>query len=308
MANAAFFEQLEQKINILLTSKKYQEAFDLCKDCLAKHPQEGRFLKLKEEIEQAVSDENEKIVMEKLDALRPLWKEKKYAEILRNLKDLLKIDPENSKLKDLYLEAETAYRKQFEKSQKEYNKQQNERLSELLKNNPEQLAEELFVLEKENPGNKNVRALTGEFRSKLILKKIKDKRALLDSEKYADIEHFLQELSRIDDTSTQVKELAQEIKNRKFQSSLIESKEFVYSGEKSLDTLMKLKKFDKVIRAANEILQVDKKNSYVRSILNTATAKYFTQLKNLAADAIIQNFPALKSEYLQDKSKFVKIW
>lgn len=307
MPNFAFFDQLEQKINILMTDKKYREAFNLCKDCILKYPEESRFLKLKDKIEKAVIEQNEKVIKDKLDALKPLWKEEKYAEILKNLKELLKIDPNNSKLKDLYQEAEIAYRKQFEKSQEEFNKRQSDRLTELLNIYPDKLIEELFILEKENPSNQNVKILVADFRDKLIAKKIKDKEELLNSEKYDDIENFIQGLLKIDKSNKQIQKISQKVKAGKFQTSTTQAKEFVYGGDKYLDTLMKLKKYDKVIKVAGEVLQVDKNDQYAKNILEIAKRKYFKQLKNLAADSIIKNLPDLKTEYLKDKSGFIKL-
>lgn len=307
MPNFAFFDQLEQKINILMTDKKYRDAFILCKDCILKYPEENKFSKLKNQIERAVMEQNEKVIKDKLDTLKPLWKEEKYAEILKNLKELLRIDANSSKLKNLYQEAEIAYRKQFERLKTEFNKRQNKRLAELLNNHPDQLIEELFILEKENPNNQNVSILVADFRNKLIAKKIKDKEQLLNSEKYEDIDHFIQELLKIDKLNKQIQEVSQRVKARKFESAITQTKEFVYSGGKYLDTLMKLEKYDKVIKVASEVLQVDKNDRYARKILNTAIRKYSNQLKNLAADSIIKNFQNLKAEYLQDKGKFIRL-
>lgn len=290
-----------------MTDKKYREAFNICKDCIFKYPEEGRFAKLKDRIEKAVVEQNEKVIKDKLDTLKPLWKAEKYSDILISVKELLRIDPTNSKLKDIYQEAEIAYRKQFERLQLEFNKKQNERLAELLNTNANQLIEELFVLEKENPNNQNVRILVADFRDKLIAKKIKDKKELLNSEKYSDIDHFLQELTNIDKFSKRIQEVSQQVKARKVETATIQAKEFVYSGGKYLDTLMKLGKYDKVIKAASEVLQVDKNDQYAKSTLKTAKRKYSNQLRNLAANAILKNLPILKSEYLKDKSKFIKL-
>ena len=59
MPNFAYFDQIEQKINFLLTEKKYREAFNLCKETLVQYPEETRFQKIKNKIEEAVSEEVE---------------------------------------------------------------------------------------------------------------------------------------------------------------------------------------------------------------------------------------------------------
>ena len=307
MPNFAYFDQFEQKINVLLTEKKYRDAFNLCKEILLKYPEEKRFIKIKEKIEEAVSEENERIIKEKLEGLNPLWKEEKYSQILRTLKELLQVDPNSLKMKKLYQEAEILYRKQFEKFQEDFNKKQNRRLTDLLDNNPLILMEELYILERENPNNESVKKLVADFRDKLIAKKIREKEELLNSTKYDVIENFIQELIKIDKGNGRIQELEKQIKKRKFSTETDQTKEFVYSGEKHLDTLMKLKKYDKAIKVANEILTIDKNNVPVKRILEKANGKYLNQLRNLAAASILDHFQELKTKYSQDKSNFIKL-
>lgn len=307
MASFAYYEQLEQKINFLITEKKFKEAFSLCKDCIKQFPTESRFSKLINKIEEAVEEENEKIIKDKIEAMKPLWKEEKYLEILRILKDLLRLAPNNSKLRNLYLEAEESYKKQFEKLNEKFNKEQHKRLDEILKNNSGQLTEELYILEKENPGNQNVKNLVLEYEDKLIAKKIEDKKELINSNKYDVIENFLDELRKINKLNKRIQDVEVEIKSRKLEGEIVQTKEFVYGGEKHLDTLVKLEKFDKAIKAAEEILKVDPQNISAKEVLTFSKKKYKNQLRGLAADSIINDFQNLKIEYDQDKSKFIKI-
>lgn len=307
MANFAYFDQLEQKINFFLTEKKYKEAFNLCKEAILQYPNESRFLKIKNKIEQAVEDENEKIIEEKLEQIKPLRKQEKYLEILKIIKELLSASPNNSKLKSLYAETEIAYRKQYEKLKREFHKRQEERLSEILKNNPGQLLEELFILEKENPGNQDIKKLVTEFEDKLIAQKIADKKELLESGKYDVIENFLDELRKINKLNTRIQDVEQQIKSRKLEGQIVQSKEYVYSGEKHLDTLMKLGKFDKAVQVCEEILRVNPNDQLAMEILTKAKKKYLRQLKYQTADSITKNYPELKSDYAKDKSKFIKL-
>ncbi|MBI5753835.1 hypothetical protein HZA40_01680 [Candidatus Peregrinibacteria bacterium] len=307
MANFAYFDQLEQKINFFLTEKKYKEAFNLCKEAIVLYPDEGRFVKIKNRIEQAVESENEKIIQEKLDQIKPLWKEEKYLEILKILKALLAGSPNNNKLKNLYLKGENAYRKQYEKLKEEFKNQQRKRLNETLEKNPGQLLDELFTLEKENPGNQEVKNIVLEMEDKLIANKIAGKKELLESNKYDVIENFIDELRKIDKFSRRIQDLEQAIKTRKLEGEITQTKEYVYGGEKYLDTLMKLEKFDKAIQVCEEILKVNPNNQLAKEILEKAEEKYHRQVKYQTAEAILKNYPTLKTEYKQDKNKFIKL-
>lgn len=307
MANFAYFDQLEQKINLLISERKLKEAFNLCKDAILKYPSETRFNKIKTKIEEAVEEENQSIIQDKLEKIKSLWKEEKYLEILKILKELILAAPNNTKIKSLYAEAEEAYRKQYQALRARFVREQESRLTEVLNKNPEQLLEELYILEKENEGNVDVKKLVNEFQDKLIAKKIKDKNELLLSNKYDVIDNFIEELRKIDKLNPRIQAITQAVKERKLQGEVVQKQEYLYSGEKHLDTLLKLGKYDKVIKAAEEILSVDTNNMAVQNILATAKHKYSQQLKNLTAESIEKNYQTLKQEYDSDKSKFIKL-
>jgi hypothetical protein len=74
-----------------------------------------------------------------------------------------------------------------------------------------------------------------------------------------------------------------------------------------LDTLVKLKKFDKAMKAAEEILKVDPENKEAKEVLEDSAGKYKDQVKDLAVDSINKNLQGLKTEYDKDKTKFIKI-
>lgn len=307
MANFAYYDQLELKINSLVNDRKFKEAFSLCKESILQYPDETRFIKIRERIEKAVEEENERIIKDKIEAIKPLWKEEKYIEILGILKNLLAASPNNSKLKNLYLDAEQSYKKQFEKLNEKFIKEQHKRLDGILETNPNQLTEELYILAKENQGNQNVKNLVEEYEEKLIDKKINEKKELINSNKYDVIENFLDELRKINKFSNKIKEVESQIKARKLEGEIVQTKEFVYGGEKYLDTLVKLKKFDKAMQAASEILKVDPQNAAAKEVFINSEKKYKEQLKYLAADSINKNFESLKAEYEKDKTKFIKI-
>ncbi len=307
MANFAYYDQLELKINSLLNDRKFKEAFSICREAILQYPNETRFEKIKERIEKAVEEENENIIKNKLEEIKPLWKEEKYLEILKILKNLLAASPNNSKIKNLYLDAEKSYRKQYEKLNEKFNKDQRIRLDSILKENPSRLTEELYILTKENSGNQIVKTLVAEYEEKLIAKKIEDKRELINSNKFDVIESFLDDLRKINRFSKKIQEIESQIKSRKLEGEIVQTKEFVYGGEKYLDTLVKLKKFDKAMKAAEEILKVDPENKEAKEVLEDSTGKYKDQVKDLAVDSINKNLQGLKTEYDKDKTKFIKI-
>ncbi|MEK7126516.1 MAG: hypothetical protein AAB848_00260 [Patescibacteria group bacterium] len=303
----AFFRQAEQNIVQLIHEKKYKEAYSFAKQFLERFPHEKTFIKLKEQIEEAVEEENESLVNEKLQNLKPLYKEEKYEEILKGLKELLILSPNSSKLQKLYQEAQIKYQNQVAVSQEKFEKKQRARLDELLKTNETLLIEEIFLLETQNSDVPRIRKLAQEYRDKVIEKKIKEKGELIYSDKYDAIANFLEQLRHIDKENPRIAEIENITGGKKLTNQSEQKSEYIYAGQTHLDTLMKLKKYDKVMTAAEEILKTDPNNETAKNLLEEATQLFFAQTREESIDSINKNLPALKQEYKEDKTKFTTI-
>lgn len=307
MSDAAYFEQLELKINHLVNEEKYKEAYLLCANFLEKFPDEERFVNLQKKIEKKVEEKNAEIVEKKIKELKSKYKEGKYVEILQEIKKLFIIAPENKKLTEFQQTVQYAYRKQIDALQKNFNKQQNERLTKLFNENPDKLLDEIFQLEFNNQGNNDIKKLADIFKKKVIERKIKEKKDLLNSDKFDAIENFIKELKKIDANNPEIHEIENTIKKRKHNSQIDTTTEFVYKGENYLDTLMKLGKYDKAIQTAEEVLKIDSGNKIIKKFLKKAKSKFFTQTKNETIKEIHENLPQLNKDYQKDKNKFISI-
>lgn len=307
MSESAYTKQLEKKAIALTTEGKYQEAYNLCTKVLNEDPGLKSFQRLKKRIEQAAGEENEKLIKRKLKEQKALWKEKKYPEILISLKELLRIAPNDKKIKKQYAKAQKAYLRETEKKKAEFKKKTAEKLENILEYRPEDFLEEMVSMEMKNPGNETIIELGKIFRGKLIEKKIKEKEALLGSDKFEAIENFISELEKIDERHPAAKKLKKEVARRKHEKATNEREEFVYGGAKHLDTLMKLKKYDKAMQVAKEILAAKGEDKLAKKTLKKAKRKLFNQSKNLCSQDILERKDGLKKEYLGNKSKFIRL-
>lgn len=302
-----YFDQLEQNVRLLLSEEKFREAYKICIEAINKYPEENKFLKLKEKIENAVEEKNEKLIKKKIEEINHFWKEEKYGEILKELRLLLQIGPNNKHLKSLIVDAQEKYEKQIKVLQIEFEKNQTEKFEKLLEEDENQLIQELLLLERSNPQNKLVQSITTEFRDKLIKKKIKEKEDLIYSDKFSDIKSFIDQLKKINDANKEIFELEKFIKERQLGTQVEEQNEFLYKSEEHLFTLMRLKKYDKAVKVAEEILELDKNNKKVFKMLKEAEACLFKQTRNESINTIQKNLPELHAQYLKEPDKFIKI-
>jgi hypothetical protein len=76
------------KIKTLMEEERWQEAHRACIELLRFDPDNIKTIRLKNKIEKNVKNINVKAIEDDLESLKPLWKEKKYKEILEHLKGL----------------------------------------------------------------------------------------------------------------------------------------------------------------------------------------------------------------------------
>lgn len=302
-----YFQQVKQNVLLLISQKKYREANELNNKLLKKYPDEDIFLELKEKIEAEVKLENETLIERKLSEIEKSWDQKKLPQIIKTLKDLLKISPGNSKIQQQLKKAQEDYREFVEKIETEFQKQKNTRFTKLLNENIPQLISEIYEMENANPQNSEIKNLATLFKDKIITRKIEEKNELIYSEKYQAIEHFIDSLRTIDEKNPRIIKLVKSIKERQHQSQTEQKNEFIYSGEKQIDTLMKLKKYDKAMKAAEELLKIVPLNKNVLATLEESKNFLFSQTRDQAITQIILESKNSKEEYLKNKEKFLKI-
>lgn len=307
MADNPYFSQIKQNIISLMSDKKYKQAYELCVNILSKFPDETLFVNLKEKIEKEVEEENNSLIDQKLEESKKLMNNKKYQEALTLLVPLLKLSPNNKKLKNIIVDAQGKYKEEIDKLQTKFEQTKRKEFLELFEKDENKLTSELFFLEASNSTNIRIMNIVKEFRDKLIEKKIKEKEEMIYSDKFDAIYNFIEQLKKIDKTNKRVLDLEEMIKMRQHENQIGQKDEFVYQGENYLSTLMKLKKYDKAIKVANEILSVDKDNKKIQEILKTAENNFFNKSKEEVIDLILGNSNNTKTEYTSDKSKFTKI-
>ncbi len=307
MSDKAFFTQVEQNIEIMISEGKLKDAYEKCKGYLSEYPDEDVFIDLMRKIEDRVEEKNNKLIKGKIDEVKPLWAKNDYVGILNKLKPLLEIGPNNTKLKGLIQKAQEEYRDEVEQLQKNFKEQNEEKLNKLLKNDEKGLLEELFAMEKNSPGNKQVLEMTKRYRDILIKMKIDGKEDLIYSEKFEDIAHFISQLKRIDKDSKRINDLEGGLRLRQHGTQVEEKDEYIYKSYTHLDTLMRLGKYDKATRVAEELLAVDKSNKKLLEIKKKAERKVNIKSREDAINSIEENLPALKKDYKADKTQFIKI-
>lgn len=302
-----YFDQVERNIKSLIGEQKFKEAYSLVKQLLAKYPGDKDAENLKKLVEKEVVASNQRLIDSKMPGLKKLFSEKKFPELVKECKALLKFDPDHKELVSLMNKAIKQYQEETSESLKNIEDSSRKMLEKLLSENPDRLVDELFSLDKAYAGNEVMKNVTSEYREKLIERLINEKEDLIYSDKFEAIDSFVKRLENISPTSQRVKDLKEMLRVLRHEAQTNDKREFLYKGGKHLQTLLRLKKFDKALQVAEELLEVNPNDKFARKVCNVARKKLYGVTRNDCVQLLLDHREEWQKELQSTPNSFVKI-
>ncbi|HMR01200.1 MAG TPA: hypothetical protein PKA32_02310 [Candidatus Gracilibacteria bacterium] len=297
-----------QRIKNLIEHEKWQEAHRACLEILRYDPENLQVIRLKNKIEKAVQKVNKRAINEDIQKLKPLWKEKNFQKLLDHLKELRPYRKQHKALDHFISKVDKAYAKAYAENQKEYFEAEMKNIQKLLEQKEYQkaiLAAQKLRITKYH--EKDVKRLILKIKNEWIAHEIADNKKLLESDKYEDALLKAQQIKKIDPESEKIKHLIKTTKDKYQRHKVVEQRDFIYKGLEKTRTLMQLKKFDKALQAASEILDVDPENKKAQYMFQVAKRKALKNDNRALRRQMKKSKKELKEEYKKDKSKFIKI-
>ena len=297
-----------ERIMSLIADEKWRDAHRACLEILRFDPDNIKIIKLKSKIEKNVQKINRKAIRDDLDKLDPLWKEKRYEELLVHLKELEPYIIDYPQLKNIIIKAETGYKKQFSSQQEAYYQGEKETVKKLIdqKNYQEALksAEKLKNLGLHEDEMKKV---ISSIHKSWIQSEIEKSSALLNSEKYEDILLFYQGLLHIDSNSDVVKKKIEATKKVYEKKKIEQKRETLYKNFEKMRTLFQLKKYDKALEVAQENLAIDPYNKNILKFMKQAKGKEEKAVFKELARQIKSSYRLMKEERKKNKKDFIRL-
>ncbi|MBU1151511.1 hypothetical protein KJ632_01635 [Patescibacteria group bacterium] len=307
MPTSFFLRDSIKKVEELILSKQHREAYSLCNNLLRQYPEDEILNKLKLTIEKQAKLKNAQVVKSKLEKTKNLIKEGKTEEALKTIKAIKLLAPENKEVKVMENKLKLTYLKEKDKDIATFIQIEQKKLDKLLREDLEQLHQEVIKIENKNHGIPEIQQLTDKYKALIISEKIKRKSELLKSLKFRDIYNFIGQLKKIDEQSPLVKKLEEETKKRNKREFELNKKEYSFVGETHIDTMYKMGNYLKCIQAAKEILSIDPENSNAENYLKKAENALFSQEQDITIDQIVKNQENLKAQYKKDKNYFFNL-
>jgi hypothetical protein len=149
--------------------------------------------------------------------------------------------------------------------------------------------------------------ITRDFKSLLIKRKIDENRELIYSDKFSAIHNLIIQLKKINPEDSQIKKLELATKGNKHLDQTAKKDDFVYGAVQHLDTLMKLKKFDKAMQVAKEILEINPQHTSVKNTYKKARKAFYNQTRDLSIDQIKSAHDQELASEQKNPEKYVQV-
>lgn len=301
-------EDIFGKIKTLMLEGQWLAAHRACLEVLRFDPENIEAIRLKNKIEKEVQKINRKAIEDDLKSLDPLWKEEKYEDLLFNLKKLDPYIADYPALKKIMIKAENGYKKQQWTKQQAFYLQELASIQELIAKKEFReagiRAEKLLIL---GIHTNEINKLIDKIKTEWINYQIEQNQGLLNSEKFEDILLFYQGLLIIDSKSAKILKLINVIKKQYQQSKIEQKREYIYQGLEKIKTLYQLKKYEKALEGAKEILDIDPSNHEAKIFYLKAKKITDNTIDNDLIAQIKTAQKKLEPEYKANKKDFIKI-
>jgi tetratricopeptide (TPR) repeat protein len=297
-----------KKIKYLIKRNNLKEAYNLCNKLLINFPENWTLQKLQKKIEKIVFKQNLKAVKNDLKKLKPLWEEKKYPQLINELK----------KLKN-YVPGYMPLEKQIEKATNCYIKYQIQEQKKLLKNHIESIQKYISNKEYEKaislckkillkiPNHRKILELLQKSRALLIDKKIHENENLLNGNDFEKIKDFLESLLKIDPNSLKLKKMLKKASKRENLSLELAKKDYTFKSFEHIKILYQKKKYDKTIKALNELLAFEPNNEQFLSFLEKAKKALNKQVDQEVVKEVIFLQKKFNEQRKNNPQNFIKV-
>ena len=297
-----------QAIQDAMKDEQWVKAYQICLEVLRSDPENLKVINLKNQIEKNVKKANQQAIEDDIKQLEPLWKEKKYAELLEHFKQLEPYMKDFPKLRTLILKAKKLYEEELSQGLEQKYQGELARINELLK--AKNFKEALFAAEKLREMDihyPDVKKLQAKVRADWIDTEIEANKILLSGEKYENILLFYQKLLKIDPDSVKVKNLIEQTQKTYGSTRRDDKKEFLYKALEQMHTLYQLKKYEKTVQVCAEILAIDPDNKMVQDFQKKSEKKAQNVINKEVIEQILTNQKGLADEAKANPGEFIKI-
>ncbi|MEK7528901.1 MAG: hypothetical protein AAB592_03970 [Patescibacteria group bacterium] len=303
-----YIQNGHKTIRNLISHRDLQRAYQACRELLKFDPQNKTTLDLFRDVEEEIMELNLNKVRQDIKNTRHLWDEGKYEELLQVYNRLYAYAPHDEELLELIQRAE-------EKIGDTKNKERNAFVTQAISVIERVITEKRFgeaiqaarELMEIAPRNETVVRLLKKAKDLLIEQKLKEHERVVDSGNYTQALELYESLLKIDDKNDKIIGLVADARRHLTEKESVERRMNINEGTARIKELFKNAEYEKVMRACDDILNIDSKNFTAN--LYKQKAKDTIEMENDSAvfNKMKEKLPEIRKAYAENQASFVRI-
>jgi tetratricopeptide (TPR) repeat protein len=307
MANLSV-NDFEEELKKYLENEEWAKAYKICLEILRVNPENIKFIKYKNQIEDEVKKINIKAIKLELKKIEPLLIAKKYEEYLTALHPLQSYYGDYPELAQIVVNAKKLYEEEVENKQKQFITEQISKIQNVFNHGDYEIA--LASAEYLVTNNKSVKEISKfyeELKNSLIDIKLNSNQQLLNSAKYEDIIIFLTKLKRLNPKSKKVDKLIEKTKKIYQKYRLENRKDYIYKTIEEIKTLYLKRKYDNAKELLERIIEIDPNNPAIKQLNKKCVQKIIKNMNKTIREQILNNYEHYKIDKILNKESYIKI-
>lgn len=286
----------------------YMSALKACEDLLRVNPYHRGAIQTLRNIQTKIEKSNAEKVDRDIESTMPLWKQGKYDELRTIYGKLYAYAPEHKKLRSLIIKLQETVSSETQKQQNEVKQKAIAAIENLLtQKNYDDAITATQELSEFFPLDKDVEKIGTKVRYAKIDSEITSNPQFQNTADFMAAEAFYEGLLKIDPTHPEVKKLLQQTREHDTRARVLDSKIHLNESFDRMKKLWENQEYEKVIQAAEEILQQNEGNLTARMYRSKAHSTLLRESDALEVKQLKAHWQQLGEEYTKNPSSFAKI-
>lgn len=308
MKKEKYIRQGIESAKILIKNRNYSKAIELIVELLETEPNQKMCIKLLFEVKRKWNKEKKRIVKESLRRIEPLWKQKKYNDLLRIYRSLNEFYPDYRKTEKGLEKLKTIFNKRRQIEEKKFLQKGWTKISELWKEkNYKDTIKACNEYLEIDPSDVRVIKIDSKARKKYIDKKLEMGKNLLERKDYRNLLNLYEKLLRIFPEYSKLHKLI--FKCKIFMAKEAEKRKNAHVNLEigKINQMYKKGYYNDAIQKYQELMQINPQNRQIKKIFEKIAKAEKKIIEKTLIDQMINASRQMKKDYLVNKEKYIKI-
>lgn len=308
MKKKKYIKQGIESAKILIKNGNYTKAIELIVELLETEPNQETCIRLLFEAKRKWNKEKKRIVKESLKKIRPLWRQKKYDDLLRIYRSLNEFYPGYHKTERGLNKLKAVFNEERQEEEMKFLRKGWIKIKKLwreknYKDTIKACSEFLEI----DPGDINVIKIDNKARRKYIDEKLEMSKDLLQRKDYKNLIHLYEKLLKICPEYRKLHKLI--FKCKILVANEIERRKNTEANSEigKINKMYEQGHYSDAIQKCQELMQINPKNRQVKKIFKKIAKAEKKIIEKTLIEQMISAHSKIKKDYIVNRDKYIRI-